>query len=153
MLSIPNAGGSSVWSEVVSFEILSSMYKAQLLRTEMELEYWPLGSKITDYSVLLFGEKIGVSVTRALKFGDREKFSEVDALELLQKKLYGVNVSSRNVISNHSWKKQILFVWAKEKYIGDILIDTLNNKVEEELKSNTIIFVCTIKNNNASWIF
>lgn len=50
----PNAGGNSVMSEVLSYELLRCMYGAELLRTEMELEYWPLGGKITDYSIELF---------------------------------------------------------------------------------------------------
>lgn len=43
-------GGNSVWSEVMSYEILNASYGAQLRRTEMEIEYYP-ASKITDYSV------------------------------------------------------------------------------------------------------
>jgi len=68
LLLSPNAGGSSEWSEAVSFELLRVLLGVDLLHTEMELEYTP-GSKITDYSIRLFGQTIiGVSVTRALKF-------------------------------------------------------------------------------------
>ena len=66
--SLPNAGGTSVVSETLSFEMLNRMYGAKLQATEMELRYYPLGSKITDYSVSIYGETIGVSVTRAMKF-------------------------------------------------------------------------------------
>jgi len=57
MLSIPNAGGNSVISEVISFEILKSAFKAKFLKTEMEIEYFPFGSKITDYTVEIESKK------------------------------------------------------------------------------------------------
>ena len=41
MLSLPNAGGSSLLSEVLSFEMLSRAFGATLDRTEMELTYVP----------------------------------------------------------------------------------------------------------------
>eukprot|EP01098_Paradermamoeba_levis_P005471 TRINITY_DN229_c0_g1_i5.p1 TRINITY_DN229_c0_g1~~TRINITY_DN229_c0_g1_i5.p1 ORF type:complete len:334 (-),score=80.16 TRINITY_DN229_c0_g1_i5:143-1144(-) len=41
----PNAGGNSVWSEVYSFEVLQRAFGAELVKTEMEIEYWPEGSK------------------------------------------------------------------------------------------------------------
>ena len=60
----------------------------------MEIQYFPEGSKKTDYSVLLFGKPIGVSVTRAMKFSG--KFTEEDAINLLEKKLLGIILSSEN---------------------------------------------------------
>jgi hypothetical protein len=90
MLNEPNAGGSSLWSEVLSYEVLHYCLGASLIATEMvitvifflfffsisfgfffffffffgqELEY-DAGSKITDYSVQVDGIKYGVSVTR-----------------------------------------------------------------------------------------
>lgn len=148
MLKLPNAGGNSLWSEVISLEVLISVHKAKLLKTEMELEYWPLGCKITDYSIELFGDRVGVSVTRALKFGGI--FTENDAQELLKKKLYGVNVSSKCVLRSHGWKKQILFVWAEQPYIGDLLLSAYHN-LDNEFKSNTIVYLCVCK--NAKYIF
>lgn len=50
VLNLSLVGGNSVWSEVMSYEILHANYGAKLLRTEMEIEYWP-ASKITDYSI------------------------------------------------------------------------------------------------------
>jgi hypothetical protein len=63
---LPNAGGNSVASEVMSFEVLRASYGADLLKTEMELEYFPMGGSITDYSVLLYDLHIGVSGTAPL---------------------------------------------------------------------------------------
>jgi hypothetical protein len=39
MMSIPNAGGSSLISEVISFEMLQAFCKARLCKTEMEIFY------------------------------------------------------------------------------------------------------------------
>lgn len=148
ILNIPNAGGNSVWSEVLSCEILSTLFNAKLLRTEMELEYWPMGCKITDFSAEIFGEKIGVSVTRAMKF--QGTFNEHDAEVLLTKKLGGVNESSRCIIPEHSWKRQILHIWATHEYIADVIY-TKFNKLPNELKNDTLVMVTVVT--DASWIF
>ena len=111
--NLPNAGGTSVVSETLSFEILNRMYAAKLKSTEMELRYYPLGSKITDFSVSIYGETIGVSVTRAMKF--RGTFNDEDGVRLLTKKLDGVICSSKAVLKQYRWKKQILHIWAETK--------------------------------------
>lgn len=67
--------------------------------TETELHY-NMPSKMTDFAVTLFGEKIGVSVTRAFKWADGEPGVEMtsdDAAHLLRKKLAAIHSSSRNV--------------------------------------------------------
>ncbi len=100
VLGTPNAGGSSVWSEAISFEVLSFLCQAVLHKTEMEIEYMP-GSKITDYSVKVMGRDLGVSVTRAMKFSKKGDalFTEEDATKLLSKKLTGVIESTKGVVS------------------------------------------------------
>lgn len=99
-MNTPNAGGNSVWSEVISHEVLSFLCRAVLHKTEMEIEYMP-GSKITDYSVKVNGKDFGVSVTRAMKFSKKgdDIFTEEDAYKLLSKKLRGVNESTMGVVS------------------------------------------------------
>jgi len=59
-------GGNSALSEAVSFDTLRAQYGCQLVRTEMEIDYWCV-TKITDYSVMAMDARIGVSVTRACK--------------------------------------------------------------------------------------
>jgi len=53
----------------------------------MEVSYFPEGGSITDYVVSVFDSTIGVSVTRAFKYGG--DYSEEDAVKLLNKKLNG----------------------------------------------------------------
>ena len=57
-------------------------------QTEMEVSYFPEGGSITDYVCELFGTKVGVSVTRAMKY--RGEYTEGDAATLLMKKLKGI---------------------------------------------------------------
>jgi len=147
ILELPNAGGNSVSSEVISYELLRMMFNAQLSRTEMELEYFPHGSKITDYSITLNGECIGVSVTRAMKF--RGTFTTRDGVALLSKKLYGVSASTRAVVQER-WKKQILHVFAEHEYVAEELGRAFD-QLDFETRSNTVV-LCTVTL-NARWIF
>ena len=86
----PNAGGSSVESEALSFEILKRFFNAHLVKTEMEVAYFPMGGSITDYVVMIFGSVVGVSVARAMKYGNDDMFTLEDATKLLNKKLKGI---------------------------------------------------------------
>jgi len=155
LLLSPNAGGSSEWSEAVSFELLRVLLGVDLLHTEMELEYTP-GSKITDYSIRLFGQTIiGVSVTRALKFSLKgEKFTEEDGVRLLRKKLNGVNESTRGVLDHHKWSKQFLHIFAQTAEIAQILkkVYLSADLIDAELRSNTIVIVTTTIG-KVDWIY
>lgn len=151
ILTVPNAGGTSEASEALSFEFLHFVLRAKLVQTEMELMYWPQGCKITDYSVVVptvTGDvKLGVSVTRALKF--KGIFTEEDATHLLKKKLDGVNVSTRCVVSD-KWNRQILFCWCKEEYIADI-VSKVWEKLDAEYKSNTLVVM--VVSEKVDWIY
>lgn len=148
MLNTPNAGGNSLWSEVMSLELLRGMYGATLRRLELEILYG-CHSKITDYSVEMMGHHIGVSVTRAMKF--RGIFTTDDAIHLLNKKLGGVVKSTRGVIREHRWEKQVLHVWAESDYIAELVVRAYEEEMEEEMKANTMV-ICTVAR-EAGWIF
>src|SRR6185436_17398087 len=68
IVAIPNAGGSSVYSEVFAFEELARCELAGLIKTETEIEYTDPNSKKADLLVTIDGHPIGVSVTRAVTF-------------------------------------------------------------------------------------
>jgi hypothetical protein len=143
---LPNAGGSSVVSEVLSFELLKRCFGAALLKTEMEVSYWPEGGSITDYTCRLFGTTLGVSVTRAMKFaGD---FTAEDAEKLLNKKLTGVVQSSSNTLEN--WSKQILHIWATSHHVANVVAATYDH-LTSSIQSNTVVLVTVA--NNATEIF
>lgn len=149
----PNAGGSSVWSEVMSFEVLRELFGATLERTETEIGYqWFLGggnSKITDYSTRMFDQTIGVSVTRALRYG--AVFELEDAVHLLTKKLDGVNQSTDGVIDPHKWTRQFLHIWAESPYIADVLTAAYK-KIDNDLRANTVVMV-TVSRGGGEWLY
>lgn len=151
MLETPNAGGSSLWSEVMSFEILHLLFHVELLHTEMELEYVPC-SKITDYSVRLYQHILGVSVTRAQKY--RGTFGLEDARRLLERKLFGVVCSTRNVI-NTEWKRQFLHVFVeKPRYL--LPLKQAYQEMPRDLRDNTICLFTVIPTHPpfpVGWLF
>ncbi|KAL5018554.1 hypothetical protein ScPMuIL_004276 [Solemya velum] len=138
LLNVPNAGGSSVLSEVLSFELLHKCFRASLLKTEMEVEYFPEGGSITDYVCDVFGQKVGVSVTRAMKY--RGQYTRHDALHLLNKKLTGVIQSSRNTLEG--WSKQILHVWTPSSRISNT-VTKVYKKLPCAVRHNTVVVVTT----------
>jgi len=156
ILELPNAGGNSVWSEVMSFEVIRCMFNCKLAYTEMELAYFPYGSSITDYSVNVHTSdhardmiSLGVSVTRAMAYN--KPFTEADAERLMNKKLYGVTNSTRCVMKNMRWRKQILHVWVQEAYMMPILLDAYFRSVDMETRSNTLVLFTV--SNNARYLY
>jgi len=147
ILNEPNAGGNSVFSEVLSFEILHRTFGAELLKTEMQIDYFPENSKKTDYSVMLNNKKIGVSVTRAFHFMGDENYTDLDARMLLRKKLNGVICSSDCVSESDSWEKQILHVFVRSDRVAQILMQEYR-KMKSTFKSNTIVFITVAEDVN-----
>ncbi|XP_033727316.1 AAC-rich mRNA clone AAC4 protein-like [Pecten maximus] len=146
LATVPNAGGNSVVSEVLSFELFQRCFNAKLLKTEMEVDYFPMGGSITDYVCDLFGHKVGVSVTRAMKY--HGEFTEEDAHRLLTKKLSGVVQSTKN--SMEKWEKQILHVWTTSKDTANTLSRVFHN-LESDVTSNTVVMITV--STNAKYIF
>eukprot|EP01133_Synstelium_polycarpum_P002617 gene2617-3008_t len=153
ILETPNAGGNSVWSEVLSFEVLNQVFGATLCKTETEIQYAP-GSKITDYSVEFQGHHIGVSVVRIINFFDlmgktyKAVFTPEYARELLYKKLFGVIASSLAVVDK--WEKQILYIWTTSSRSADIIVEEYW-KVPKKLRSNTLVYVTHAT--GSEWLF
>lgn len=142
----PNAGGNSVASEVISFEVMRAAYGADLLKTEMQLEYFPMGGSITDYSVMLYDLHIGVSVTRAMKYNG--VFDTTDATRLLKKKLQGVIDSSRLVVE--PFHKQVLHIFCEADYVVDVLEEVYYG-LDPALKGSTLVVATSA--NSARWVF
>eukprot|EP01132_Coremiostelium_polycephalum_P003703 gene3703-4613_t len=150
ILTTPNAGGSSVWSEVLSYEVLNRVFGANLKKTETEIEYVP-GSKITDYSVSFNNTHIGVSVVRIINFFDlmgrkyKATFTPEYARNLLYKKLFGVIASSEAVVDK--WEKQILYIWTTSSCVADVIVEEYW-KVPAKLRSNTLVYVTHATNSD-----
>lgn len=106
-----NLGGSSLFSEVISFDVLSRCEAAELLKTETEIEYLGDGTR-TDLLVDFDGTKIGVSVTRGQGFPLDDPYSVEQAQALLEDKLSDIPMSTANVAPEDAWEKQILHIIA-----------------------------------------
>lgn len=142
ILNTPNAGGNSIVSEALSFEFFKKYTNAKLLKTEMEVEYFPEGGSINDYVMSIFGHVIGVSVTRAMKFMGNE-FSIEDAEQLLSKKLKGIVRSTRNSLLK--WEKQILHVWVMSEETANVL-EIAWAFLDPALRTNTVLLITVAKN-------
>ncbi len=147
MVCTPNAGGSSLLSEVFSIEVLARCELATMLATETEVVYDPAGSKKTDILVEMDGVKIGVSVTRAVGFPFDAPYTVEQAKGLLEKKLAAINESSANVVAAQKWEKQILHVIA----YGDPHVQTVKdawNSIGADLKTDTILLITVTQGND-----
>jgi hypothetical protein len=139
----PNAGGSSVESEIMSFEVLRYCEGATLVKTETQIDYAPpdgLGpNSITDILVSIGGQKVGVSVTRAYK-PPSQTLTDADVKALLEKKLEGINRSSVRVLPADKWVKQILHVFAVNKAASDA-VGRVWLTIDAALRADTIVLV------------
>ena len=106
-----NLGGSSLFSEVISFDVLARCESAELLKTETEIEYDQKGTR-TDLLVEFDGTKIGVSVTRGQGFPLEDPYSVKQAQALLEDKLSDIPLSTANVAPADAWEKQVLHIIA-----------------------------------------
>jgi len=145
----PNAGGNSVFSEVLSYSYIKALlnqhgYRVRLSKTEMELKYVE-GSKITDYSLAISNMKggieiIGCSVTRCFDFHDLDRSLPYASVErLLVKKLLGINCSTEGVI-NEQWQRQILHIFCPNDAIAKMINNVLAD-LAESVVSNTIVLI------------
>lgn len=139
ILKTPNAGGGSIESEVLSYEMLHRCFGATLEKTETEIEYFPTGGSITDYTCKLDDNTLGVSVTRAWKY--RGEFGQEDAEKLLTKKLKGIVNATRNVVER--WHKQILHIWTNSKETAKLL-RTEYKKLSKDIVSDTVVLITVV---------
>jgi hypothetical protein len=135
-----NAGGSSLFSELFSYEVLHRCEGAVLLKTETEVEYVDSMGKLTDLLVTIDGHKIGVSVTRAVTFPRDAPYGVAEALPLLESKLDDILLSSANVAPEDRWVKQILHVIAYGEPHAQAMLDA-HAMVDESTRADTILIV------------
>lgn len=78
-----------MWQSL-SMEYFSRRFQARDVVTEMEVEYRCMNWKKVDYICTLYGERVGVSVTRAMSYPNPAAFKPDEAYRLLYKKLFGL---------------------------------------------------------------
>ncbi|CAI5521330.1 unnamed protein product, partial [Closterium sp. Naga37s-1] len=119
--SSPNAGGASVISESLSVEYFVRHFGATDIISEMEVQYCDSNWKKVDYICSLFGQRFGVSVTRAMMYPDPGRFDYDHAKALLRKKLHGLVVAWSGVSPMHCFSRAILHVWCETPHIANLL--------------------------------
>ena len=148
LFTTPNAGGSSVASEVFSYEVLHRCELAELFATETQVTYTPSTSKKTDLVITLEGQVVGVSVARAFKFPPGTPLLVSDARNLLNGKFSDIQVSSRNVDPPWRWRKQILHVLAYDDVARQAVLDAAA-QLDAGVRGDTILYVTTTDGNDA----
>lgn len=151
ILSDGNAGGSSILSEVFSYEVLARCEGAELLKTENEIIYNDPSGKKTDLLIQVGQSKLGVSVTRAVGYPRDDPYTVETAQSLLEQKLSGVLSSTANVSDADAWSKQILHVVAYAPEHASSL-ETAYELLSDEVRSDTLVIV-TISHGDDEFLY
>lgn len=135
-----NLNGNSINSEILAHEVLFQCDGAELIYTEGEVPYEDAQGKKTDLVVTLDGERIGVSVTRAVGYPPEDPWGVDKATALLEDKLADIPISSDNVVDSEAWKKQVLFVAAySDEHVESL--QTAWPAISADTKSDTIVVI------------
>ncbi|KAJ3049541.1 hypothetical protein HK097_009474 [Rhizophlyctis rosea] len=141
ILTLPNAGGDSVASEVLSFDMFATLFNATLSATEMQVRYYPQGGSILDYVMRIHSRLIGVSVTRAFAGGaQRRKYTAEDATRLLYKKLTGAKCAMRNLFVPEGVEGCLLHVWVRDGE-GARVVRKAWRRLREDVKGRVVVVV------------
>lgn len=144
ILDTPNAGGSSIESEVMSFEILHYCEGAKLLKTEKEIVYQPVvdggPSTITDLLVEIDGKKVGVNPIRVYKPQNQPQPTDADVKKSLEDKLTSIRGSSARVTPADKWVKQIMHVYTASQANTDAVMRVLPT-IDAATRADTVVLV------------
>ena len=149
VLTSLNAGGNSIISEAISAELLSRLFRANSIRTEMEIEYIFSNWKIADFTVKMYNKNIGISVTRAANY--KTTFNLASADTLLRKKIIGLVLARNGTSDKDSWQTSILHILAEEPRIKNLLHKAYK-RLPNDLKDN-IIILCTVTTGQCDYIY
>lgn len=146
MLTTPNAGGSSIESEVMSFEILRYCEGAKLLKTETEILYMSVDSgvtNITDNLLEIDGKKVGVNPIRIYR-PSNVVLTDAAVKKDLSDKLTSIRNSSERVVPADKWVKQIMHVWTASSAATDA-VKRMYPTIDAATKADTIVLVTETK--------
>jgi hypothetical protein len=146
-----NLGGSSVHSEVFSYELLKRCELATLLKSEGEIKYKDAGGKKTDLLVTIDGRKVGVSVTRAFHFPPSNPYTEQEATTLLTKKLADIPKSEGNADPADAWVRSVLHILAYNSQYADS-VEAAYKKLDATINAKTILVV-TVTDGKDDYIY
>lgn len=135
-----NAGGSSVVSEAITFDLLARCEGASLIKTENEIEYTVAGTTITDFTVAIDGVVVAVNPVRTFVFPAGSPLTFDEAMRRLEGKLDDVLVSSANVAPADEWSKQIIAVIAAEPEHVQVVRDVWDS-LDTVTRHDTIVYL------------
>lgn len=123
-------------------DILSQLYKAKCIWTEMEIEYYYDNWKKCDFVTIIGNENVGVSVTRVLppvkmNPDDYDKY----VAQLLYKKLHGLVVSRAGALNKAAFSRSMLFAWSPSRVVSRIIQATFDICVDETLKDDVELII------------
>jgi hypothetical protein len=134
-----NAGGSSLYSEVFAFEWLARCELATLLKTETEILYDVDGKK-ADLLVEIDGRKVGVSVTRAVKYPFGQPYSLDEATPLIERKLDDLQLATTQVAVADRWATQMLAILAFNAQHAQVAMQAWS-MLDAQTRGSTILLV------------
>ena len=140
ILTEGNLGGSSIYSEIYAFEVLYACEGAALLKTEGEIEYDDSSGKKTDLLVDLFGQPVGVSVTRAYHYPPDDDYTVEEATTLLEGKLSDILISADNAADSDEWVRSMLHIIAYNSQYAESVVSAWED-LDETVRDETIIFL------------
>jgi hypothetical protein len=120
MVTTPNAGGSSLYSEVFAYELLYRCDLADLVGTETEIQYTDPNSKKADMLVTIDGHPIGVSVTRAVTFPFGDPYTLDAATTLITRKLDDIESARQFAVPADHWDKSMVVTLAYDEQHADV---------------------------------
>ncbi len=136
-----NLGGSSLYSEIFAFEVLTRCDNAEYLKSEAEIVY-AINGKKTDLLIAIDGHKIGVSVVRAVSFPEGSPYPVSQAYTVLEGKLADILQSTMNVAPEDAWEKQFLAVVAQTPAHADAITQAYD-MVDPATKADTVVIITT----------
>jgi hypothetical protein len=125
IVSVDNAGGSSVFSEVFAYEWLARCELATLLKTETEIVYDVVGKK-ADLLVEIDGQKVGVSVTRAVTFPFGQPYTLAAATSLFDRKLDDIQLAATQVSAADRWSRSMVAALAYDPQHAQVAMQAWN---------------------------
>lgn len=152
-LAMYNAGNlnqSSLFSEIFAYEVLYRCDAATFLKGEADIVY-DTNSKKTDLLVGIDGEKVGVSVVRAVSFPKGSAYPVSQAYSVLEGKLSDILLSSASVSAGDKWKKQILSIIAQDQLHADAMVQAYA-MIDPAVKADTIV-VMTVTDGDDDFIY
>ncbi len=136
-----NAGGSSLYSEVFAYEWLARCEGATLVKTETEIAYDTPDSKRADLLVEIDGVRVGVSVTRAVRFPfGREPYTLAAATELFDRKLDDIHLATLHAVPGDRWAKQMVAALAYDLQHAQVAMEAWQN-LDAETRGDTLLIV------------